>query len=68
MKEMMPYVVLMVVQIILIIVNYIVYRATKKYGLDPEKHSVPLHTENGEGVVIMNKDNRPVVEFKKPLK
>lgn len=65
---------MMTLYIILTLINaglvYLSYRfmtKAKKSGIDPELHSLPEYTRGGEGVIIRNKDQKPVVEFQKAL-
>lgn len=61
-------IILTIVNAVILVLNYIVFKRTKTAGVDTRIHSLPLHTKNGEGVIIENKNKKPVVEFKKALR
>jgi hypothetical protein len=46
--------------------NIAVYLANRKLKVNSKIYTLPII--KGQGVVILNKDGKPVVEFEKPLK
>ncbi|MEX0274299.1 MAG: hypothetical protein AB3N16_07975 [Flavobacteriaceae bacterium] len=63
----MTAIVITIINIALVGLNFLIYRRTKKVGVNPNLHSLPVHTQDGHGVVIENKQGKPVAEFKKEL-
>lgn len=61
-------IVITIINAILLVLNYIIYRMNKKNGVNTKIHSIPLFTDDGDGVVILNKKNKPVVIYKDELK
>lgn len=51
----------------ILVLGYLVYRKTKTAGVDPDKHSLPVFTDDGKGVSINNKNGEPVIKFEKEL-
>lgn len=57
---------MIIANLVILVLNIIIYIKNRKIVIDKKIYSLPIF--EGNGVVIMNKKDQKVVEFKEPLK
>jgi hypothetical protein len=57
---------MIIANVVILVLNIIIYIKNRKTVIDKKIYSLPIF--EGNGVIILNKKDQKVVEFKEPLK